>query len=191
MIAPRKHDTASAMPWIILIGAYSGMRLNEICSLDVADVKEAGGIWHFDITAAKSEAGVRCVPVHSRILQAGLLDYSKRLKGGGQLLPGLKPGGPDGKLRWYVSKRFTVLRRNLGLTDVDTAGQTDRLDFHSLRRAAATALKHARIPEHEAAEILGHEHPQVTFGVYPDKHKLRELQRIVEAIRYEGLDAGA
>jgi integrase len=175
------------MPWIILIGAYSGMRLNEICSLDVADVKEAGGIWHFDITAAKSEAGVRCVPVHSRILQAGLLGYLERLQPG-QAFPSLKPGGPDDKLSWYVSKRFTVLRRGLGIEDIDEVTGKDRVDFHSFRRSATTALKHARIPEHEAAEVLGHDHPQVTFGVYPDRHKLKELQRIVEAIRYEGLD---
>jgi hypothetical protein len=28
----------------------------------------------------------------------------------------------------------------------------------------------------------------VTFGIYPDRHKLVELQRIVETIRYEGID---
>lgn len=188
LIVPKKHDTMSAMPWLVLIGTYGGMRLNEICSLDVDDVKQAGGIWYFDITEAKSEAGVRCVPVHSCILQAGLLDYRKRLKKGGQLFPGLRPGGPDDKLSWYASKRFTVLRRDLGIEDVDALTGRDRINFHSLRRSATTALKHARIPEHEAAEILGHDHPQVTFGVYPDKHKLRELQRIVETIRYEGLD---
>jgi integrase len=186
-VAPDKHDTASALPWITLIGAYSGMRLNEICSLDVEDVKKNGDVWFFDITAAKTEAGMRCVPVHSRILQAGFLDYRKRIKCG-QLFPGLKPGGPDDKLGWYASKRFTEVRRGLSIEDIKELTGRDQIDFHSLRRSASTALKHARIPEHEAAEILGHEHPQVTFGVYPDRHKLVELQRIIEAIRYEGID---
>jgi integrase len=187
VIAPNHHDAASAILWLILIGAYSGMRLNEICSLDVEDVKKSGDVWYFDITAAKTEAGVRCVPLHSRILKGGLLDYRKRIKSG-QLFPGLKPGGPDGKLGWYASKRFTELRRGLGIEDFNELTGRDQIDFHSLRRSATTALKHARIPEHEAAEILGHEHPQVTFGVYPDRHKLVELQRIVEAISYEGID---
>lgn len=186
-VAPNHHDIASALPWLILVGAYSGMRLNEICTLDVEDVKKNGDVWYFDITDAKTKAGVRCVPLHSRILKAGLLDYLKRIKKG-QLFPGLKPGGPDNKLSWYASKRFTELRRGLGIEDVSELTGRDQVDFHSLRRSAVTALKQARIPEHEAAEVLGQDHPQVTFGVYPDRHKLVDLQRIVEAIRYEGID---
>lgn len=187
IVAPNRHDVASALPWLILIGAYSGMRLNEICSLNVEDVKRHGDVWFFDIIEAKTKAGIRCVPVHSRILGAGFLDYRKHIKRG-QLFPGLKPGGPDDKLSWYVSKRFTELRRGLGIEDVSELTGRDQVDFHSLRRSVVTALKHARIPEHEAAEVLGQDHPQVTFGVYPDRHKLEELQRIVEAIRHEGID---
>jgi integrase len=110
-------------------------------------------------------------------------DIPRRLHAG-QLWPGLKRGGPDKKRSWYASKRFTEFRRGLGLVDLDKVTGRDRIDFHSLRRSAITALKHAHIPEHEVAEIAGHEHPHVTFGVYPDRAQLSRLKKIVEAIRY-------
>lgn len=175
--------TDDTLPWLSLIGAYSGMRLNEICSLDLEDVKEVGGILFYDLTEAKSEAGVRCVPVHSQILAAGFKTYLARIKGG-SLWPALKPGGPDNKLSWYASKRFTVYRRSLKLIDIDKVTGRDRIDFHSLRRSGITALKRVGIPEADAAEVMGHEHPNVTFGIYPDAHTLRRLQEIVEAISY-------
>ena len=178
------NDVPTTLPWLTLIGAYSGMRLNEICELEVEDVKETGGIWYFNLTASKTDAGVRVVPVHSSVLGAGLLDYRNGIAKG-PLWPGLRPGGPDGKRSWYVSKRFTDYRRGLGLVDLDKVTERDRLDFHSLRRSAITALKHGGIREHEVAEVVGHEHPMITFGVYPDRQKLTGLKAIVEAIRYD------
>jgi integrase len=181
-VAPATEAPA-VLPWLTLIGAYSGMRLNEICELEIEDVKEVGGIWHFNLTASKTDAGIRVVPLHSKIIEIGFLQYRNGLNKG-SLWPGLKPGGPDGKRSWYVSKRFTDYRRSLGLIDIDNVTKRDRLDFHSLRRSAITALKHADIQEHEVAEIVGHEHPRVTFGVYPGRQRLERLKVVVEAIRY-------
>ena len=177
------HSAKSALPWLTWIGAYSGMRLNETTGLDVADVKRVGDIWYFDLTQAKSEAGVRFVPVHSALLEAGFGDYLEHVKQG-SLFPGLKPGGLDGKLGVYASKRFTVWRRKLALTDRDRATGRDRLDYHSLRRSVVTALKRAGISEADIAEVVGHEHPHITLGTYADRHLLTRLQAIVEAIIY-------
>jgi integrase len=183
-VAPRGHDVAVALPWLTLIGAYSAMRLNEICELEVEDVKETAGVWYFDLTASKTDAGVRIVPVHSKILAAGFTDYCKTA-GRGLLWPGLKPAGPDQKRSWYVSKRFTEYRRGLRLIDIDKVTGRDRLDFHSLRRSAITALKHAGIPEHEVAELVGHDHPRITYGGYADRGRLERLKAVVDTIRYD------
>ncbi len=43
-----------ARRWVPLIGAYSGMRSNEICSLTTNDIREEGGISYFDVTRAKT-----------------------------------------------------------------------------------------------------------------------------------------
>src|SRR5262249_21890213 len=39
-INPAKHTPESALPWVALIAAYTGMRLEEIAQLSVADVRE-------------------------------------------------------------------------------------------------------------------------------------------------------
>jgi integrase len=124
------------------------------------------------------------VPLHSKIIDAGFLEYCDQVKSG-PLWPGLKPGGPDGKRSWYVSKRLTDYRRSLGLIEIDNVTKRDRLEFHSLRPSAITSLKHAGVAEHDVAEIVGHEHPRVTFGVYPGRQKLERLKAVVEAIRYD------
>jgi integrase len=43
---PRRHRF-----WIPLIGLYSGMRLNEICQMDVADIQTIEGITCFQVRA--------------------------------------------------------------------------------------------------------------------------------------------
>ena len=52
---------------VALVALYSGMRLGEICSLEWENIKQADGVTYFDITETKSEAGIRVVPVHSKL----------------------------------------------------------------------------------------------------------------------------
>ncbi len=183
-VAPPKHNVASALPWLVLIAAYSAMRLNEICGLSVESVREADGLYYFNLTKAKTGAGVRPVPVHSKILDAGFLSYCDAV-GGGSLWPALKPLGPDKKPSKYATKAFIKYRRALKLVDVDSVTSRDRLDFHSLRRSAITALRRARIHEDEVSELVGHEYGRQTYGGYADRQQLDRLKAVVEAIRYD------
>lgn len=86
LAAAAELPESDPMHWVPLIGAYSGMRSNEICSLTTSDVREQDGVWFFDVTGAKAEAGDRRVPIHSRIVEAGLPDYLQRLPEGSSSL---------------------------------------------------------------------------------------------------------
>jgi integrase len=125
-------DPPPELRWIMLTALFSGMRLNEVCQLRVEDMQKEQGVPYFNVGAehegqrVKSEAGFRRVPIHSQLIKAGILDYAKALKPG-QLWPGLKPGGPDRKLSWYVTRQFTVYRRKVGINRA-------RVNFHSLRK---------------------------------------------------------
>lgn len=189
-VRPNRHDTASALPWLCLIAAYSGMRLNEICSLRTTAIQKSEGVWFFDVTEAKTEAGDRRVPIHSAILKAGLLEFVKH--GDEWLFPGLKAGGPDDKRSWYVSKRFTELRRGLGVVRLDPVSGKDKVDFHSFRRSAIQALERARVPQSEAAQIVGHERAGITFGTYnPEGLTMVQRRKLVEKITYQLPVAGS
>jgi integrase len=41
-IAPAKHTPETALPWVSLIAAYTGMRLEEIAQLQGGDIREQG-----------------------------------------------------------------------------------------------------------------------------------------------------
>ena len=188
---PTEQTNPNTLRWLCLIAAYSGMRLNEICDRKVEDIKLENGVWYFDITNAKSEAGDRRVPIHSRLIAAGLLAF-KDHHGGEWLFPVLKPGGPDGKRSWYISKRFTDFRRGQGVVRLDPKTEKDRVDFHSFRRSAIQVLERARLPQTEVAQVVGHDREGITFAIYnPEGLQIHALREVVEAIRYPGIDSPA
>ena len=46
---PTKHGKEPHKFWIATIAMYSGMRREEICQLEAADIREVDGVWCFDI----------------------------------------------------------------------------------------------------------------------------------------------
>lgn len=56
------------MKAVTAIGAYSGMRLNEICTLRESSIKNVEGVLCFEITEGKTKSAARIVPVHSKII---------------------------------------------------------------------------------------------------------------------------
>ena len=187
---PNNHTPALALQWAMLIALFSGMRSGEICQLRVDDVRRDQGVWFFDIREdgpgqrVKTEAGIRMVPVHSTLMRCGFLDYLAAAKRdeSGQLFPALKHGGPDGKLNWYQTRKFTALRRLIGVT-------RPRTSFHSFRTNVGTALERARVPESEAVQVLGHEKLSMSYSLYSIGVDLKARSRdVVEKIGYEGLD---
>ncbi len=183
-IRPDKHTIETALRWVPLIALYSGMRLGEICQLRTTDVHRDGKVWFFNVSedaegqSIKTVAGIRRVPVHSVLVQCGFLDYLKALPAG-SLWPALKPGGPDGKLSWYLSKRFTEFRRGTGI-------DRSRLSFHSLRKNFATALDNAGFTRDDIAALIGHERG-FTLETYSGGKGLKALRDIVQRVRYPGL----
>ena len=72
--------------WVPLIALFAGMRAGEILQLTKSDIKTETGIPYFDINkweetqdevdkSLKTEASQRRVPIHSKLLQIGFLDY--------------------------------------------------------------------------------------------------------------------
>jgi len=79
--------------WVPLIGVFTGMRENEICSLYLDNVREISGNqrskrWCFDILAEpnrpdkrlKTQSSRRIVPIHDTLLDLGFIDFINLLK---------------------------------------------------------------------------------------------------------------
>ena len=82
---PGSVIAGGARYWVPLIGLHSGMRLNEICQLDVADIRIIDGIACFAVTeeslsgsrdkSLKTKSSARIVPVHPTLLDLGLMAF--------------------------------------------------------------------------------------------------------------------
>lgn len=168
----------------MLITALTGMRVDEIARLTVGEVFRQGDDTRFDITEAKTEAGVRMVPIHS-----GLSAIVERRVAGKRTedalfheLPVPKVGSAMERSQ-KVGKAFTTYRRRVGVDDVPDGARQSRVDFHSFRRWFITKAEQAYQPPHFIASLVGHAPAGMTLGRYSDGPLVRQYRDVVEAVR--------
>jgi integrase len=190
-VTPAKHSPETALPWVTLIGTFTGMRLEEISQLKAADIhdQQANGatvtvinIHNGTGNTLKNESAVRLVPIHSELVKAGLLDYVKVLAKGSMLFPGLTRRTSKGdKIGARVGELFARKLKALNL-------KREGLCFHSLRHTVAGKLDAAEVRKTDAARILGRAIEGETFGTYSSSGPgLKVLAGVIEAITYPGL----
>jgi integrase len=152
------HDAALAagdvaLADLIALAQWTGCRIEEICSLQIGDVDLTAG--SIRVREAKTDAGVRVVPVHSKSKPLLLRLIGQRSEG--WLLTELT-ANKYGDRSNAIGKRFGKLRT--------VEGFGPEVVFHSIRKTVATLLENAGVPENLAADILGHEKPRITYGLY-------------------------
>lgn len=140
---------------LILLGVYTGARIEELCQLKKASVITLEDIQCFDIVDSKTAAGIRSVPIHpalkpvvKRLAQESTDEYlirsNSRNKYGNRSDP--------------LSKAFGRLKTLHGFGKQHV--------FHSIRATVVTQLLRAGVAGTLIAEIVGHETGTVTFDVY-------------------------
>ena len=138
---------------LILMGAFTGGRIEELCKLTTKDWDTAQGTVRLD---SKTDAGRRDVPVLPA-LETLLTRLASKSPVGGTLLP-KKTTKADRRLSQPYSEAFSILKTS--------QGHDEALVFHSLRKTVATRLKNAGCPETIAADVLGHKVKTMSYGVY-------------------------
>lgn len=170
--------------WATLIAMFSGARLNEVCQLQIGDIIQDGGIWALDFTEEgdtnkrlKSVAARRRVPIHSHLIELGLLDYHADMKASDQvrLFPDYsyspKHGYGDKLSKWF-NRTFT---QNLGI-------KSDAHVFHGLRHTFVTRLGQVNVPIEHIQFVVGHERQGVTQQVYfKQGYTLKQAREAVES----------
>lgn len=149
---------------LIRLGMFSGARREELCAMKVTDI--ANG--HMTIRDAKTRAGLRTIPVHTRLQP--IVDRLIGDRTDGYLLPGLSVD-KYGKRGDAIGKRFGKLKTRLGFGPQHV--------FHSLRHTLVSLLEEAGVTQNIAASIAGHTKQGFTFREY-SKADLR--QHMVEAM---------
>lgn len=155
---------------LILICAYTGNRIEEVCSLKIADMTDST----FKFLNTKTEAGIREVPIHSKLLPT--IKRMKEQSKDGYLMTGLPPDKYN-KRAGVMSKRFGILKTKLGFSSrVYTA--------HSFRSTLVTMLEIAGVSENLTADIVGHKKPRVTYGLYSGGATVEAMRQALEKVSY-------
>lgn len=179
--------------WAALVGLFAGMRQNEICQLDISDIRcSAEGIWYLDVNdegpdkSVKNERSRRAIPIHSELIKLGFVAFAsdeRERRGTGKLFEEVRRT-PDRNYGYLLSKWFnqTFLKH--------ANAKTPKKNFHSLRHSFRDALRRARTPLDVIDQLGGWTSTgrAVTSENYGDGFPLSDLALEVEKISYPGLD---
>jgi len=145
--------------WLPLLGLYTGCRLEELCQLNIKDIKQVSDIWVLDIKEeaqsdkkTKTESSNRFVPLHPiTIDDLNFLRYVKQLKDKGEtrLFPELKKH--SGRYGHYPTRWFGTYKKNCGIV-----APPNKKVFHSFRHNVQDSLKQQIISESLVDELVGH-----------------------------------
>ena len=157
---------------LIKIAAYTGARIEEICSLKKAQVNLQKN--SIQIINAKTNAGNRVVPIHKELKT----DLKNLLKNDVDeyVIPNLT-FNKYGDRSNAIGKKFGRLKKLLGYGD--------RYVFHSIRKTVTTQLENANVNENITADILGHEKPRITYGQYSGGATLKVKEVALSLLAYD------
>jgi len=161
--------------WTPLISVFSGMRLNEICSLYLDNIiqEKVNGrkkIWCFNILEEpdrpdkhlKTLSSKRVVPIHDTLIDLGFLEFVELLKkrhtNRQRLFQELKYGEGSyiRNVSYFFNKKYLPL---LGL-------KTDKKNFHSIRHTVVDHLKQRLVDISFINELVGHHHGNIDLDRY-------------------------
>jgi integrase len=188
----------SAAQWIPVIGLYTGMRPVEIVSLRVIHIQQKNGIYLISLRDQKGKTSNsrRIVPIHSKLIRLGFLDYVKSLQEQQEIMlfPDLyEDGNYECKRQALdkISKWFNrTAMKKMNLHKKTEIIQGILLDLYCCRHTVTSTLKEKGVSGYLIKSLLGH-YPEneITFGVYAGEQdvSLEALRDAVELIQYEKL----
>jgi integrase len=167
-------ETLSNKDWelgqLIVIAAFTGARIEEICSLEQCNIDLNKN--YIKIVDSKTEAGVRTIPIHDE-LRPIIVEMLKTPST--HLLPHLTKSKFDDRSN-AIGKRFGRLKNKMGFSK--------RFVFHSIRKTFTTQLENAGISENITADIVGHEKPRMTYGLYSGGTNLEVKRKAINKIQF-------
>lgn len=143
-----------------LILLYSGMRIMEVLDMKTEDIYEEEGILCFHVKESKTSAGIRIIPVHSKIES-----LVKSMMGGTYLI--------EYRSYYLAKKEYLKYNAEHGLKHT----------FHELRHTFATFGKSCGMDDFYRRTLIGHSQKGITDTVYTDA-MISDLKSQIELLCY-------
>jgi integrase len=176
--------------WVPLIGLFTGMRLNEICQLEVSDIEKLDGVdvilirkeGEGDDKKLKTRSAKRAVPIHPELKKMGLLKHVKKMKDKGKvrLFPDLSKGKTG-----YYSDPF---EKWFGRFQDKAGAKTKKTSFHSFRHTFRDRLREANVNQDAVRALGGWKDSGGAEENYGSGLKAGTLYREISKIEFSDLD---
>lgn len=196
---PYRHDKTGWRFWLPLMCLFMGMRPNEACQMNAADVKRTdGGTWYLDVVASsdddESPSGAtktlktaysrRRIPIHPELIDIGFLRFAAERSqsgNGARLFPDLKPD-EYGNCAKYALKRFreTFLSKSIAMEP--------RQSFYSFRHNFRDALRAINAPPDALQALGGWSQGKLVSDSYGEKSNPDYQVQFIKQIAYPGVD---
>lgn len=193
-----QHSCFAGYPfryWVPLLGLYTGARENELCQLHVDDIFVEDEIFAISIDDSSDDKNLknkhsrRTIPIHSKLIELGFLDYVEHIKAikENYLFPTL-PADKDGKKYRNFSRFFNESYKGykgfLARCKIQKDTTKGKKVFHSFRHTFSDRLKQLQINDHIAKQLLGHASTDITFGRYGKDYDISTLKENIEKIQF-------
>lgn len=174
--SPSKRINANDLYYITMIAAYSGMRINEIVQLRARDIIQHNNVLCFSINrddgkSTKNINSIRLVPVHSKLIELGLMEFVKQRTSTNKSI--FKVSNKD------FSEIFrSQIQRKLISSDKQKT-------FYSFRHYFIDTLVQQEVEPNIIAQIVGHEKQyKILLGTYATNINASVLKAKVEMVSY-------
>ena len=173
--SPSSRIEASELYYVTMIAAYSGMRIKEITQLHKEDIALKDGIYCFNINTndgktTKTKNSIRFVPIHSKLIDLGLLEYVNSKK--------------SGNIFKVSNKDFSeIFRSQIQRKFID---KDSKKTFYSFRHYFIDYLVQREVEANLIAQIVGHEKQyKILLNTYAKPINANTLKSKVEMVSYE------
>lgn len=168
--------------WGPLICLFSGMRIEEVTSLELKSVKIEDGVHFFNIRDAKTRSSVRRVPIHSMLIELGFLKFYAKVK---------EARSADDRLFWYLKDGHNGTKKNLSRRFseylVKIGVKEDSNCFHSLRHTTITRLVARKVNTSTIYQLTGHKGENSAHFDYLHDLPMQSLRDAVEALDFHNM----
>ncbi|WP_103634043.1 site-specific integrase [Campylobacter concisus] len=173
--SPSSRIEASELYYVTMIAAYSGMRIKEITQLHKEDIVLKDGIYCFNINTndgktTKTKNSIRFVPIHSKLIDLGLLEYVNSKK--------------SGNIFKVSNKDFSeIFRSQIQRKFID---KDSKKTFYSFRHYFIDYLVQREVEANLIAQIVGHEKQyKILLNTYAKPINANTLKSKVEMVSYD------
>ncbi|WP_462113279.1 site-specific integrase [Campylobacter concisus] len=173
--SPSSRIKASELYYVTMIAAYSGMRIKEITQLHKEDIILKDGIYCFNINTndgktTKTKNSIRFVPIHSKLIDLGLLEYVNSKK--------------NGNIFKVSNKDFSeIFRSQIQRKFID---KDSKKTFYSFRHYFIDYLVQREVEANLIAQIVGHEKQyKILLNTYAKPINANTLKAKVEMVSYD------